>query len=58
MVKETTVYIALGSNKGHKLDYLQKAINAIFIQIGSVKKLSKIYKTPAIGFDGDDFYNA
>ncbi len=51
-------YIALGSNKGNKLEYLQNAIDLIFKKIGAIKKLSKIYKTPALGFEGDDFFNA
>ena len=53
-----TIHIALGSNKGNKLQYLQTAIDAIFVHIGAVKKISKVYKTPAFGFEGDDFYNA
>lgn len=53
-----TTYIALGSNKGNRLQYLQTAVDAIFKRVGAVKKLSKIYETPAIGFDGDAFYNA
>ncbi len=52
-----TIYIALGSNKGNKLEYLQSAINAIFESIGAIKKISKVYNTPAFGFEGDDFYN-
>ncbi|MBU2929097.1 2-amino-4-hydroxy-6-hydroxymethyldihydropteridine diphosphokinase [Winogradskyella psychrotolerans] len=52
------IHIALGSNKGNKLQYLQSAIDAIFERIGAVKKISKVYKTPAFGFEGDDFYNA
>ncbi|NRD21267.1 2-amino-4-hydroxy-6-hydroxymethyldihydropteridine diphosphokinase [Winogradskyella eckloniae] len=51
-------HIALGSNKGNKLQYLQAAVDAIFEKIGAVKKISKVYKTPALGFEGDDFYNA
>jgi len=53
-----TIYIALGSNKGNKLQYLQAAVNAVFVNVGTVKKISKVYKTPAFGFEGDDFYNA
>jgi len=53
-----TLYIALGSNKGNKLQYLQSAVDAIFTTIGVVDKISKVYTTPALGFDGDDFYNA
>ena len=58
MKSTKTVYIALGSNKGNKLQYLQSAVNAIYNKVGAIKKLSKVYKTPALGFDADDFYNA
>ncbi|WP_458627776.1 2-amino-4-hydroxy-6-hydroxymethyldihydropteridine diphosphokinase [Winogradskyella sp. PC D3.3] len=51
-------YIALGSNKGNKLQYLQSAVNLVFERVGAVKKISKVYRTPAFGFEGDDFYNA
>ncbi|MCA0133402.1 2-amino-4-hydroxy-6-hydroxymethyldihydropteridine diphosphokinase [Winogradskyella alexanderae] len=53
-----TVYIALGSNKGIKLQNLQMAVDAIFNTIGTIKKLSKVYETPAMGFEGDVFNNA
>lgn len=51
-------YIALGSNLGDKFKNLQKAIDAIHEKIGSIKSISRVYKTPTLGFDGDDFYNA
>ena len=57
MASTKSVYIALGSNKGNKLQNLQSAVDAIFKTVGAVKKISKIYDTPAMGFDGDDFYN-
>ena len=52
------IHIALGSNKGNKLQYLQSAVDAVFVRIGTIKKLSKVYTTPAFGFEGEDFYNA
>lgn len=58
MIPIKTVYIALGSNKGDKLQYLQSAVNSVFEKVGMVKKISKVYKTPAFGFDGDEFFNA
>ncbi|WP_296317158.1 2-amino-4-hydroxy-6-hydroxymethyldihydropteridine diphosphokinase [Winogradskyella sp. UBA3174] len=58
MTPTKTIYIALGTNKGNKLQYLQSAVDAIFVKIGAVKKISKVYVTPALGFKGDDFYNA
>lgn len=53
-----TAYIGLGSNKGNRLELLQSAINLIFERLGTIKKVSKIYQTPALGFEGDDFLNA
>ncbi len=51
------VYIALGSNKGDSFKYLQNAIDAIFIKIGTIKQISKVYKSKAVGFEGADFLN-
>ncbi len=62
MTSTKRTYIALGSNKGDRLQYLQSAVDAMFKQIGAIKKISKVYKTPALGFKTktaiDDFYNA
>ncbi len=33
------------------------AVNAIFEEIGSIKKIAPIFQTPAMGFDGEDFLN-
>ncbi|MEO8934629.1 MAG: 2-amino-4-hydroxy-6-hydroxymethyldihydropteridine diphosphokinase [Xanthomarina sp.] len=51
------VYISIGSNKGDRLKNLQDAINLIFKKIGKIESISKVYNTPAIGFEGDDFFN-
>ena len=58
MILTKTVYIALGSNKGLKLQNLQSAIDAIFKTVGTIEKISKVYNTPAFGFEGEDFHNA
>lgn len=50
-------YISLGSNKGDKFKNLQNAIDCIHEQVGHVKLISKVYKSPSFGFEGDDFYN-
>lgn len=47
----------MGSNIGNKFEYLQKALNAIFEEIGTIAKVSSIYQTPALGFESDDFLN-
>lgn len=52
-----TFYIALGSNKGNKFQNLQNAIDGIHLLIGNIKIISKVYQSPAFGFDGEDFFN-
>ncbi|MDT0558541.1 2-amino-4-hydroxy-6-hydroxymethyldihydropteridine diphosphokinase [Ichthyenterobacterium sp. W332] len=52
------VYIALGSNKGNKFKNLQDALFAIHAKVGTIKSISKVYKTEAVGFEGDAFLNA
>jgi len=47
----------LGSNLNGRFKNIQKAIQAIHDKIGRVKKISSLYKTPAWGFKGNDFYN-
>ena len=56
MYKST--FIALGSNQGNRLQHLQAAVVALNANVGEVLKHSKIYQTPAMGFQGADFYNA
>jgi len=51
------VYISLGSTKGEKFKNLQDAIASIHLKIGNIKIVSKVYKTPAFGFEGDYFLN-
>ena len=52
------VHIALGSNQGNRLDFLQKALLEIHREIGEVIKISPVYETPAWGFEGNAFLNA
>ena len=33
------------------------AVNAIFEEIGSIKKIAPIFETPAMGFEGKNFLN-
>ncbi|GER60975.1 2-amino-4-hydroxy-6-hydroxymethyldihydropteridine diphosphokinase [Patiriisocius marinus] len=36
---------------------MQAAVNVLFKELGSVNKISAVYETPALGFDGGDFLN-
>lgn len=52
-----TTYLSLGSNLGQKFENLQQAVDLIGERIGSVVKISSVYKTASWGFKSDDFYN-
>ncbi|MDT0293687.1 2-amino-4-hydroxy-6-hydroxymethyldihydropteridine diphosphokinase [Mesonia ostreae] len=58
MKEPRLTYIALGSNQGDKLHYLQTGVDAIQQKIGDVVQASSIYETAAFGFEGQDFFNA
>jgi deoxyguanosine kinase len=58
MVQTKSIYIALGSNTGDKFQYLQLAVNEIHQKIGAIQIISKVFSSPAFGFEGDDFFNA
>ncbi|OEK09713.1 2-amino-4-hydroxy-6-hydroxymethyldihydropteridine diphosphokinase [Flavivirga aquatica] len=58
MKQPTTFHIALGSNKGDKFKNLQDAIDLIYARIGNIRLISKVYKSPAFGFESDYFFNA
>lgn len=51
------IYLSLGSNQGNKLEHLQNSIHLIAQKIGAVLNVGGIYKTPALGFKGNDFLN-
>lgn len=51
------IYLSLGSNLGNRFEYLQQAVDAIFLEIGTLHKISSVYETPALGFEGEAFLN-
>ena len=51
------VYIALGSNIGNRFVLLQKAVDLIGSRIGTILSVSKVYETPAWGFESEAFLN-
>ena len=58
MKSPKTVILALGSNLGDRSGYMQNALQKIHENIGWVVDVSKIYETPAWGFEGNSFLNA
>ncbi len=57
-MNQNQIVIALGSNQGNRLDFLEQAVIFIHYKIATVVKTSKVYETPALGFEGDAFLNA
>jgi len=42
---------------GNRFENLQRAVDSVFEKIGSIVKISSVYETPAMGFEGDPFLN-
>ncbi len=58
MNSQNQVVLALGSNQGNRLEFIQLAVEALHKEVGTVIRVSKVYKTPAMGFVGESFLNA
>ncbi|MCL9768961.1 2-amino-4-hydroxy-6-hydroxymethyldihydropteridine diphosphokinase [Flavobacterium sp. HXWNR69] len=52
------VILSLGSNQGNRLEAIQSCIDLIHSEVATVVKVSKVYETPAWGFESESFYNA
>jgi deoxyguanosine kinase len=57
MKSQNTILLSLGTNMGHKLENLETCIMSIHATIATVVEVSKVYETPAWGFEGEVFYN-
>ncbi len=51
------VILSLGSNQGNRLEAIQSCIDLIHSEVATVVKVSKVYETPAWGFESEPFYN-
>lgn len=58
MPDRSIVYLALGSNLGNPLNHLQLAVFHIHKEIGEIAGISRVYRSAAWGFEGNDFLNA
>ncbi|MDN3725227.1 2-amino-4-hydroxy-6-hydroxymethyldihydropteridine diphosphokinase [Aequorivita sp. SDUM287046] len=53
----SNLYLSLGSNMGNRFDNLQTAVDSLFEKVGAIIKISSVYESPAMGFNGDPFFN-
>ncbi len=51
------VVLGIGSNLGDRLQNISQALFYISSRLGKITKQSSIYETPAMDFEGNDFYN-
>lgn len=57
MKSQHQVVLSIGSNQGNRLENIESCIALIHQEVGTVIKVSKLYETPAWGFESDVFYN-
>jgi deoxyguanosine kinase len=57
MKSQHQVVLSIGSNQGNRLENIQTCIDLIHQEVGTVIQVSKLYETPAWGFESDAFYN-
>ena len=57
MIQQHQIVLSLGSNQGNRLENMERCIDLIHHQIGTVVKVSSLYESESWGFDSDSFYN-
>ena len=57
MKSQHQVILSLGSNQGNRLENIENCLQLIHQEVGTVIKVSRLYETPAWGFESDAFYN-
>ena len=57
MKSQHHVVLSIGSNQGNRLANIESCIALIHQEVGTVIEVSKLYETPAWGFESDAFYN-
>ncbi len=49
--------LSLGSNQGDKLENIEQCLDYLQNEVGTIIKVSSLYKSSSWGFDSEDFYN-
>ena len=57
MKSQHQVVLSLGSNQGNRLENIERCLQLIHLEIGTVIRVSRLYETPSWGFDSEAFYN-
>lgn len=51
------VILSLGTNQGNRLENIERCIDSLNKEIGTIIRASKLYETPSWGFESENFYN-
>ena len=57
IMSQHQIILSLGSNQGKRLENILSCIDLIHNEVATVIKVSKVYETPAWGFESEPFYN-
>ena len=57
MKTQHQVILSLGSNQGKKLINIEKCIDLLHNEVGTIVKVSSLYESKSWGFESDDFFN-
>lgn len=57
MEAQNKVVLSIGSNQGKRLENIEQCIRLLHNEVGTIIKISKLYETPAWGFESEAFYN-
>ena len=57
MKTQHQVILSLGSNQGKKLINIEKCIDLLHHEVGTIVKVSSLYESKSWGFESDHFYN-
>jgi deoxyguanosine kinase len=57
MKSQHQIVLSIGSNQGNRLENIESCIALIHQEVGTVIQVSKLYETPAWGFESNAFYN-
>lgn len=57
MEEQNKIVLSIGSNQGDRKSLIQQAVDAINREVATVISVSKLYESPAWGFESEPFYN-
>jgi hypothetical protein len=55
MKSQHQVILSIGSNLGNRLENIERSLELIHQEVGTIIKVSRLYETPAWGFESDAF---